>query len=170
MGRKASITSAARIEREQRTATILQMRVSGLTLRDIGQAQAPPVSGVAIFKAIKRALEQMPREPFEQARRVEEMRLDEMLVPVYAKALAGDLASIDAVLSIQARRARLLGLDIVAPRPDPAAAIPDRDNPPQVKVEIVGAAAMARRERAALRMIAAQSDEPEQLRLPSDMN
>ena len=88
MGRKAKITSADKIEREHRTAAIMQMRLEGHSLRAIGEAQRPPVSGVAIFKTIKRAIERMADEATEQIRRIESLSLDEMTpFPTPARAI-----------------------------------------------------------------------------------
>ena len=145
MGRKAEITSIRRIERERRTAAILQMRCEGHSLRAIGEAQRPPVSGVAIFKTIRRALERMASEAVEQVRKLEAMRLDEMSVGVYPQAITGDISAIDTVLAIMARRARLLGLDVRPAHVDGAGGEFDRDRPPAVMVEIVGERERARR-------------------------
>ena len=113
-GRKPKATGPARIERQQRTSQILQMRLTGWTLQQIGDVQDPPVSPVAIFKTITKALKDMVLEPFQdEARALELLRLDELLVGVYGKAKSGDLAAVDACLAISTRRARLLGLDIV---------------------------------------------------------
>ena len=131
MGRKATITSVERIERQQRIADIIQMRLQGCTLRAIGKAQDPPVSAVAIHKTIKRALEDMVREPFEEARELELMRLDELLVGVYGRAISGDVACIDRALAISDRRVRLLGLNVVH-------GFGSDLDPPAVRVEIVG--------------------------------
>jgi hypothetical protein len=133
MGRKATITSVERIERQQRTAAIIQMRLQGCTLRAIGEAQTPPVSAVAIHKTIKKALEDMAREPFEEVRQLELARLDELLVGVYGRAISGDVACIDRALAISDRRVRLLGLNVVHGFGSDA----DLD-PPAVRVEIVG--------------------------------
>jgi hypothetical protein len=111
MGRRARITSADKIERERRTAALMQMRVEGHSLRAIGEAQHPPVSGVAIYKTIRKAIERMVDEAVEQIRRIESLRLDEMLSAIYPAASAGDLVAIDRMLDIMRRRARLLGLD-----------------------------------------------------------
>ena len=110
MGRKAKITSADKIERERRTAAILEMRLAGYSLRAIGEAQRPPVSGVAIYKTISKALERMADEATEQIRRIESLRLDEMMLSIYPAASAGDLVAIDRMLDIMRRRSRLLGL------------------------------------------------------------
>ena len=111
MGRKAKITSADKIERERRTAAILEMRLAGYSLRAIGEAQRPPVSGVAIYKTISKALERMADEATEHIRRIELLRLDEMMLSIYPAASAGDLVAIDRMLDIMRRRSRLLGLD-----------------------------------------------------------
>jgi hypothetical protein len=142
MGRRATITSARRIERERRTAAIMQMRLEGHSLRAIGEAQRPPVSGVAIFKTIRKVIDRMATEATEQARRLEALRLDELTVGVYPAASAGDLAAIDTMLHIMRRRARLLGLDTPV-RWAPGVGSSDSD-PPTVHVEILG-----QRERAA---------------------
>jgi hypothetical protein len=143
MGRKAEITSARRIERERRTAAIMQMRVEGYSLRAIGEAQHPPVSAVAIYKTIRKAIERMVDEAVEQIRRIESLRLDEMMLSIYPAASAGDLVAIDRMLDIMRRRARLLGLDV---RPVRLSDSSDSDgpDPPHVGIEIVG-----QRERAA---------------------
>jgi hypothetical protein len=73
-------------------------------------------------------------EPFEQLRLMEVMRLDEMLAGLYGSAMAGDVAAVDRVLSIMARRARLLGLDAVPVRF--ASDAYDPFDPPKVRVEV----------------------------------
>jgi hypothetical protein len=139
MGRRATITSADRIEREQRTAAIIQMRLAGFTLREIGAAQHPPVSGVAIFKTIRKALDRMG-EAAEQVRRLEELRLDELQAGLYEKALNGDLQAVNSVLAVMAKRSRLLGLDA-----QPVRLGADSHEQPPVKIEVVGDAELHRR-------------------------
>ena len=136
MGRKAEITSARRIERERRTAAIMQMRVEGHSLRAIGEAPRPPVSGVAVYKTIRKALDRMVDEAVEQARRIEALRLDEMTAAVYPAVSAGDLVAIDRMLDIMRRRSRLLGLDMPL-RWTPGVGSSDSDSP-TVGIEIVG--------------------------------
>jgi hypothetical protein len=139
MGRRATITSARRIERERRTAAIMQMRLEGHSLRAIGEAQRPPVSGVAIFKTIRKAIERMVDEATEQIRRIESLRLDEMTTVVYPAASAGDLVAIDRMLDIMRRRARLLGLDTpVRWAPGVAPGAGDEFTTSQAAIEIVG--------------------------------
>ena len=136
MGRKAKITAADKIERERRTAAIMQMRVEGHSLRAIGEAQHPPVSGVAIFKTIRKAIERMVDEAVEEARRIESLRLDEMTAVVYPAASAGDLVAIDRLLDIMRRRTRLLGLDMPV-RWAPGVGVSGDSDPSTVGIEIV---------------------------------
>jgi hypothetical protein len=112
VSRKPTVTGPQRIERERRIAAILSMRVAGHSLQAIGDAQDPPVTPQAIHKCIKQAIERMADEAVEEARRIESLRLDEATAAVYPGVSAGDLASIDRMLDLMRRRARLLGLDM----------------------------------------------------------
>jgi DNA replication protein DnaC len=67
MGRKPRLTGPARIERQRRTAAILSMRMEGWGLREIGEAQDPPVSYQAIFKTIKKALAEVVSDEVDEA-------------------------------------------------------------------------------------------------------
>ena len=134
--RKCRVTDPKRIERQMRVSTILSMRLQGHSLDAIGAAQDPPVTKQAIWKTVKKALEHMLVEPFEHIRLLELARLDECLAGIYPAALSGDVAAVDRVLSIQARRARMLGLDAQPVRF--GAGADEFDNPPKVRIEIVG--------------------------------
>jgi hypothetical protein len=111
----------------------------------IGAAQDPPVTKQAIWKMLKRALSEMLVEPFEALRTMELARLDELTTGVYERALAGDISAIGAVLSIQVRRAKLLGLD----QPVRVGAGANEFDPPTVRIEIVNDPERAAREQAA---------------------
>ena len=144
MSRKATVTDAQRIARQQRLATILSLRLQGWSLREIGESLSPACSPQAVHKCIKRALERMVDEAVGQARQLELLRLDELTVGVYGRALDGDLGCVDAVLSLMQRRARLLGLDVVQ-----RFGSADESDPPKVKIEVVGDPALARAEQTA---------------------
>jgi hypothetical protein len=112
VSRKATVTSPQHIERAQRLATIMSLRLQGWTLQAIGESLSPRCSAQAIHKTLKLALQRMMTDAVEEARRLEALRLDELTTGVYEKALNGDLPAIDRTLQIMARRARLLGLDV----------------------------------------------------------
>ena len=139
MARKAKITSAERIERQQRIAAILSMRLQGASLRQIGDAYA--ISAQAVFKTVSKALAEIVTEAAEQARKLELARLDELLAGgLYERAYEGDIAAIDRVLAISYRRARLLGLDL---QPGGQMHVGDHgpfeeDDPKVIRVEILG--------------------------------
>jgi hypothetical protein len=142
-----SQTSAERIERQMRISAILSMRLSGSTLQQIGDAQDPPVSAVAIHKTLKRSLSAMLTETVEHARRVELLRLDELLAGIYPRATQGDIAAIDRVLAIMKRRASMLGLDL-----QPSREVREIDNidpatgERRIRLEIINDPEVGRRE------------------------
>lgn len=111
VSRRPTVTGPQHIERAQRLAEILQLRLAGNTLQAIGESLTPQITAQAVHKCIKRALETMVDEAVEQARQLEAMRCYELTNAVFEKALNGDLPAIDRTLQIMARRSRLLGLD-----------------------------------------------------------
>jgi hypothetical protein len=140
VGRRPKVTSPERIARERRITEILQLRMQGWSLRQIGESLSPAISAQAVFACIKRTVASMATEATEQARRLEEMRCDELTTAVYEKALGGDLPAVDRTLQIMARRARLLGLDMQPPRVGA-----DLRELPLVKIEIVNDEELRRR-------------------------
>jgi hypothetical protein len=91
-------------------ARILGLRLQGYSLKQIGAELGISLQRVA--KTIDDALNEIVVEPAEQYRKLELARLDQMWSAIYERAIAGDLACIDRLLAIQARRAKLLGLDL----------------------------------------------------------
>lgn len=90
------------------------MRLQGFTLQAIGDSQDPPIRAQTVYTAIKQALDAQLEEPIESVRKIELLRLDDLLTAVYERAINGDIAALDRVLAIQVRRARLAGLDLQA--------------------------------------------------------
>ena len=98
------------IERQMKVSAILTKRLSGMSLREIGEAEG--VTPQAICQMVQRVLRERISETVEQARSLELMRLDQLLKAVWPNAMNGDIACIDRCLAIMQRRARLLGLDM----------------------------------------------------------
>lgn len=90
-------------------ARILQLRRAGLGTTAIGHELGLPKS--TVNSRLKAALTRTMREPAAEVRALEAERLDALQVRVWAKALKGDNDSVNTVLRIMQRRARLLGLD-----------------------------------------------------------
>ena len=87
-----------------RLSRLLAKRVTGLSLRQIGQEESPPISLQAVAQLIGRAVSEMVAEPLEQVRRLELFRLDKLLAAVWEGAMGGDIACVDRCLAIMARR------------------------------------------------------------------
>ncbi len=104
-------TSKRAIESDMRLSAILAKRVTGMSLKQIGLEESPPISLQRVAQLISRAVTEMVAEPLEHVRRLELLRLDKLFGAVWTGAMAGDIACVDRCLAIMARRARLLGLD-----------------------------------------------------------
>jgi hypothetical protein len=115
IGRKPKRTSAKRIERDQRAAAVLALRLQGYSLKAIGEAQTPPIHETTVFKIINTTLARTVAENVALWRRLAMLRLDELLVAVYEKAIAGDVFAVDRTLAILGRQARLMGADRAEP-------------------------------------------------------
>ena len=93
-----------------REGRIIELRRAGLTwekiAQDVGYATA---SGA--YQAYQRAAKRFIRPQLEELRDMELDRLDRLQAGVWSKAIAGDVRSIDAVLRIIEKRAKILGLD-----------------------------------------------------------
>ncbi len=129
-------------QREQvarREAQVLQLKIAGATFEQIGRQQVPPISRQAAERIYYRAMRRITEEDRETARKLEEQRLDRLLVEAYSVLrtphyvlwngavvmrvpspgappveLLDDgprLAAIDRLLRISESRRKLLGLD-----------------------------------------------------------
>jgi hypothetical protein len=102
-----------RLTAAERKAKAVEMRKLGFTYQKIGDELGVTLS--AAHKMVTTALQELNEKAAESAsevRRLELERLDEWLVRVAKVVQSGDtLSAIDRGLKIQARRAKLLGLD-----------------------------------------------------------
>ncbi len=99
-----------RMKATERQARALEMRKAGYTYPEI--AAAVGYAGKAsAYRAVDAALKKTLQEPADELRVMEAERLDAMLLGLWEKATTGDTWSVDRVLGIMERRARLLGLD-----------------------------------------------------------
>jgi len=108
-----SKASANRIAAAERRGQALALRKAGSGYAAIaGQLGYAGPSGA--YKAIVTALRALTREPARELVDLEVARLDDLLAGLWADARKGNVAKVDRVLKVMARRAALLGLD--APR------------------------------------------------------
>jgi hypothetical protein len=92
---------------------VMDLRLTGKNFTDIAKEVGYAGPGSA-YKALKRAMAKTLQEPADDLRRIEGERLDRLFEVAFAKATGEgerSLLAIDRCLTIQARRAALLGLD-----------------------------------------------------------
>ena len=92
-----------------RLSRLLAKRVTGMSLRQIGQEESPAISLQAVAQLISRGVSEMVVEPLDQIRRLELFRLDKLQSAIWPAAMLGDIAAIDRVLACMTRRAAALG-------------------------------------------------------------
>jgi len=110
-----SHTSPRSIERAERIAETLNLRKQGYSYPAIAAEMGVSMSTAHDY--VLAGMLAIIREPAEHCRLLELERLDLMLKGIFPAAVGGDINAIGVVLQIQARRARLLGLDKTAEIP-----------------------------------------------------
>ena len=105
-----STTDQKAIEVNERQRQAIELRKAGAGFEEIArQLGYKDASGA--YRAVKTALRKTIQQPADELRALEAARLDAMLLGIYADARKGNVAKIDRVLKIMARRADLFGLD-----------------------------------------------------------
>lgn len=89
---------------------VIELRRAGITWAKIAE-QTGYAGPAGAFRAYQRVAERFIRPNLEELRDMELDRLDRLQAAVWGKALNGDVRSLDAVLRIIDKRAKLLGLD-----------------------------------------------------------
>lgn len=109
MARGRKNTPADDLKAAERRKKALALRLTGATLQEIADHNGTAVS--TVHSDIDRALGDIPRQEADALRAQEVERLDRLQRAIWGKALQGDLPTIDRVLRIIDRRAKMLGLD-----------------------------------------------------------
>jgi len=100
---------ANKLTSHDRKLAALELRKAGATYRAIAdQLGYRSVSGV--YKAVASALKTTLREPADEVRELEIVRLDAALLAIWRRVQSGDDRAIDRLLGIMKRRSELLGL------------------------------------------------------------
>jgi len=98
------------LDLKRRDARVFELRIQGNTFDQIaGEVGYSGPSGA--WQAYQRIKSEVIFESIDEARQLELMRLDEMQLAVWDRAINGELAAAHCVLKIMDRRAKLLGLD-----------------------------------------------------------
>lgn len=103
-------SSADMIDAALRQTEALRLRQSGSTFAEIAEALGySDPSGAR--NAVMAALRENVSEPNAEMRALELARLDALHAALWPAAMGGDLPSVDRVLKLMERRAKILGLD-----------------------------------------------------------
>jgi hypothetical protein len=104
-------TSPERLKSAERQAEAIRLRSQGLSYPAIAKRLGFR-SRQAAFDAVRRALDSTIREPADELRQLDLLRLDRLWRAHYPAACAGDQQATATCLRIMERRSRLLGLDV----------------------------------------------------------
>ena len=100
----------SQIDSKKREARVFELRIQGSTFDQI--ANEVGYSGPSgAWQAYQRVKSEFIYESVDESRQLELMRLDELQVAVWDRAINGELPAAHCVLKIMDRRAKLLGLD-----------------------------------------------------------
>jgi hypothetical protein len=100
----------SQIDTKKREARVFELRIQGNTFDQI--ATEVGYSGPSgAWQAYQRVRSEFIYESIDESRQLELMRLDELQVAVWDRAINGELPAAHCVLKIMDRRAKLLGLD-----------------------------------------------------------
>lgn len=94
---------------EYRKGRAIELAMQGMPYDDIAAALGYANRGTA-WRVVNKALTERVDGAVEEYRQVELARLDALQVPLWGKAMAGDVRAVDSLLKIIDRRIRLLGL------------------------------------------------------------
>lgn len=104
------MASARRISAAERQAEALKLKKEGTSYREIAR-KLGYASHSGARKAVEKALTKIVKEPAESYLKLSLLRLDDMRKALWWKVMTGDVPSILAMLKIEEREAKLLGLD-----------------------------------------------------------
>jgi hypothetical protein len=113
-------------EHTAKTKQAIELRIAGHSWQEIATKLGFAGKSGA-FKLVQNALREQLREPAEELRQIEFVRLEAMTLGLWKRAKRGDVGAIDRVLKLMDRRAKLLGLDLS----------PDANTTPVVPPKIV---------------------------------
>jgi len=109
----AARTTPTTLQTVEKRADAIRLRISGCSYDQIAE-RLGYANRSSAFKAVEAGRLAILAEPAAELVALECARLDELMVALWPKALAGDVQAVDRVLRVMERRARYLGLDAPA--------------------------------------------------------
>ena len=107
MSQNSKVPDPELVDREIK---VLELRRAGLTWQRISE-EAGYADASGAYLAYKRAIKRTMQQPADELREQELDRIDRLQLALWPKAMKGDNASINTIVRLMERRARLLGLD-----------------------------------------------------------
>lgn len=112
-GNNNSMGSNRMLKAAERQAEALRLKKEGYSYPEIAR-KIGYKTHVGAMKAVKRGLEKLVQQPAEEYLKLSLLRLDDARRALWWKVQAGDVPAILALLKIEEREAKLLGLDAPA--------------------------------------------------------
>jgi len=103
----AAVPSPELVDKEVK---VLELRRAGLTWQRIAE-ETGYADHTGAYAAYKRAIKRTMQQPADELREAELDRIDRLQLALWPKAMKGDAQSINTIIRLMERRARLLGLD-----------------------------------------------------------
>lgn len=102
------VSTAAKLTAKEKQKKALELRLAGVTYQQIAEAVGYSNPSVA-HRAVKSALDAIPKEAAESLRDMELARLDEMQMRLVARFRTGDLEVTNKIIRVMEHRAKLTG-------------------------------------------------------------
>jgi hypothetical protein len=110
-GRKQSKTSPRALATARKRAEAVNLRIQGYLFHEI--AETLKVSTARAYQLCEEAWTETIQEPIERVRAIAVARCDALLTGFMSSAMDGDHAALEAVMKIEERRDRLMGLALM---------------------------------------------------------
>ena len=107
MSQNSKVPDPELVDREIK---VLELRRAGLTWQRISE-ETGYADASGAYLAYKRAIKRTMQQPADELREQELDRIDRLQLALWPKAMKGDNASVNTIVRLMERRARLLGLD-----------------------------------------------------------
>jgi hypothetical protein len=104
----AAVPSPELVDKEIK---VLELRRAGLTWQRIAE-ETGYADHTGAYAAYKRAIKRTMQQPADELREAELDRIDRLQLALWPKAMKGDNSSVNTIVRLMERRARLLGLDL----------------------------------------------------------
>lgn len=104
----------AKEDSARRRNKVLELRMKGLTIRQIAEEAEVKVSPAQVHRDLERSMSELRKLELQEAdelRTIELLRLEALQKALWDTAMGGDVGAVDRLIRLSERRSKLLGLD-----------------------------------------------------------